>query len=545
MAGVAPEAAAQNQVTVSLEAVDLVMAEGDATDTAQLRIRFSRRLAAGEKARFDLNRTNSPDVTHPSVPNPDYGISISGAGVSAVVRLADNTPILDFIGSGAVTKTMCVNVGIPPEEFLSDRITIRVFGDRWRENDEDIRLHLLPGRGWTDYMALGNDGLTFTIVNNVLDTGAGEPNTAHFLSQKTAAPKNAGRSSFRTQRVPENASCVANCDPRDPNDARFEQTVVNVWVKFRDRVHAPATLRFRIGSTATLGAPGDGPNSGSDYWIHTSGNPSTPDEHKTAHISVSGDIGTVVLPDDIFDFKIGITLVDDRVNDSGETIILTLLDSDDLIASRDVYNEHIHKLTIYNDDPDTPESRAADDDDPPPAVLAPIAQCTSDLPANAVSVSEMEDWRDDPRYRSDPTHVARWNRALAALDPAAGSGTPMTALEAQTVTIAAGSTTVTVATTPGEAATATVADNDILAELTTSIQDVEGGLWLALYRQPARRHRPEPGHPLLQPRLALDAGNDAVGPRPQSPGHPLGTGRHPAGAYDQTGSLNPVVSVGI
>ena len=77
-------------------------------------------------------------------------------------------------------------------------------------------------------------------------------------------------------------------------------------------------------------------------------------------------------------------------------------------------------------------SVAVSDNDRRSTATAPIARCASQLPADAVSVAELERWRDDPRHRSHAEHVDRWSRALAALDPSAGRGAPMTASEAQT-----------------------------------------------------------------------------------------------------------------
>ncbi len=73
----------------------------------------------------------------------------------------------------------------------------------------------------------------------------------------------------------------------------------------------------------------------------------------------------------------------------------------------------------------------ADDDDAPPATLPPVVQCASSLPANAVSVYEVEGWRDKRKRRGNKTLEDRWNRVLSALDPAVGTGAPMAAWEAR------------------------------------------------------------------------------------------------------------------
>ena len=62
----------------------------------------------------------------------------------------------------------------------------------------------------------------------------------------------------------------------------------------------------------------------------------------------------------------------------------------------------------------------------------PIAQCASSLPGNAVSVSRVEGWRDVYKSRGNVELANLWDRVLAALDPSAGAGVPMSASEAQT-----------------------------------------------------------------------------------------------------------------
>ncbi len=57
--------------------------------------------------------------------------------------------------------------------------------------------------------------------------------------------------------------------------------------------------------------------------------------------------------------------------------------------------------------------------------------CVLSLPSDAITVSEVENWRDD---FSHAEHVQRWNRVLAALDPTKGNGeTAMTAADAATI----------------------------------------------------------------------------------------------------------------
>ena len=65
----------------------------------------------------------------------------------------------------------------------------------------------------------------------------------------------------------------------------------------------------------------------------------------------------------------------------------------------------------------------ADDDPPPPS------ECTPELPSDAVTVTEVETWRDE--YTHDE-HVSRWNRVLAALGEDTGEE-PMTAQEAKDI----------------------------------------------------------------------------------------------------------------
>ena len=52
------------------------------------------------------------------------------------------------------------------------------------------------------------------------------------------------------------------------------------------------------------------------------------------------------------------------------------------------------------------------------------------LPENAVTVAEVQGWRNDPQWVSYKAHTDRWDRVLAALGVANGA-TPMTAAEAQ------------------------------------------------------------------------------------------------------------------
>ena len=70
-------------------------------------------------------------------------------------------------------------------------------------------------------------------------------------------------------------------------------------------------------------------------------------------------------------------------------------------------------------------------DDDAPATASPIAQCASFLPGRAVSVAEVEGWRDENIRNVSVTNARRWERVLAALDPSAGAGEPMAASEAQ------------------------------------------------------------------------------------------------------------------
>ncbi len=145
------------------------------------------------------------------------------------------------------------------------------------------------------------------------------------------------------------------------------------------------------------------------------------------HYSVSGTAtrgvdytvpGTVRMLEGNSFVYIPVTVIDDRHEDSGETVVLTL-------TARPEYGlgtPHEVKMVLTNDDPDAA---------PADGTAAPVARCAADLPANAVSVAEVEGWRDDPRHRSNAAHVERWNRVLAALDPGRGAGTAMTASEAQ------------------------------------------------------------------------------------------------------------------
>ena len=153
---------------------------------------------------------------------------------------------------------------------------------------------------------------------------------------------------------------------------------------------AAITLGYTVGGTAT---------SGSDYTA------------LSGTVAVSAGAKTATIP---------VAIIDDSVEDSGETVVLTLSAGTGYALGA----EKRHTLTIVNKDQNSQLSTQA--------TPAPIVQCASDLPSNAVSVSEVTGWRDEPVNRDNANHVDRWNRLLAALDPSAGKGTPMTAKEAKT-----------------------------------------------------------------------------------------------------------------
>ena len=100
------------------------------------------------------------------------------------------------------------------------------------------------------------------------------------------------------------------------------------------------------------------------------------------------------------------TIGDDADEPDG-AITVTLEDSDDYTVSA---TQSTATVAI------------ADDDDPP----TPPA-CTVQLPANAITVAEVESWRDE---NSAASHQRRWNKVLAALGENSGE-TPMTVAEAQ------------------------------------------------------------------------------------------------------------------
>ncbi len=59
-----------------------------------------------------------------------------------------------------------------------------------------------------------------------------------------------------------------------------------------------------------------------------------------------------------------------------------------------------------------------------------LERCASYLPSNAVSVAEVEGWRD--AHSQDAAHVLRWNRVLAALGERVGAGvSPLTVAESK------------------------------------------------------------------------------------------------------------------
>ncbi|MCY4395788.1 MAG: hypothetical protein OXC10_11690 [Rhodospirillaceae bacterium] len=68
-------------------------------------------------------------------------------------------------------------------------------------------------------------------------------------------------------------------------------------------------------------------------------------------------------------------------------------------------------------------------DAPLPTPAPPMERCASHLPSDAVSVAEVEGWRD--AHAHDAALVLRWNRVLAGLGEEVGAGvSPMTVTEA-------------------------------------------------------------------------------------------------------------------
>ena len=156
----------------------------------------------------------------------------------------------------------------------------------------------------------------------------------------------------------------------------------NVTVNLAPAPQSAITLSYTVGGTAQS----------ADFSIAGSGS-----------ISVSSGAGSVNIP---------VAITDDTEREAGETVVLTLTAG----SGYSVGSPGAHTLTITDDD----------------AAQAPIAQCAASLPSNAVSVPEVEGWRDDPNHSGNQDHIDRWSRVLKALDPAAGAGTAMTASDAQT-----------------------------------------------------------------------------------------------------------------
>ncbi len=85
------------QVTVSFEAMDTWMTEGDATDTAQVRVKLGQRLLTDDVAHFSIGiGTNSTTVRHTDHVTSDYSYAITGTSVT--VSGTGSDPTLTFTG---------------------------------------------------------------------------------------------------------------------------------------------------------------------------------------------------------------------------------------------------------------------------------------------------------------------------------------------------------------------------------------------------------------------------------------------------------------
>ena len=168
-----------------------------------------------------------------------------------------------------------------------------------------------------------------------------------------------------------------------PRLVREEAGTVDVHV---DIVPAPSSelaLGFAVAGTATPGA---------DYTIP----------------GLSGRSGTLTVPAGAGRATIPVTIVDDDVEDTGETVVLTLRAS----GGYGVAAPGSVTLTILNDDP-----------------LVDGQVITADTPSGCSARQTVADYlvevRDNPKnaaVRGHPAHIAKWNRVLEAIGHDTGTG---------------------------------------------------------------------------------------------------------------------------
>ena len=176
-----------------------------------------------------------------------------------------------------------------------------------------------------------------------------------------------------------------------PRFVREEAGTVDVHVDIVPPPSSELTLGFAVAGTATPGT---------DYTIP----------------GLSGQSGTLTVPAGAGRATIPVTIVDDTVEDSAETVVLTLRAS----GGYGVAAPGSVTLTILNHDP--------------PADGQVI---TADTPSACTSRQAVADYlievRDNPpntAVRGNPVHIAKWNRVLEAIGHDTGTGlSPMPASE--------------------------------------------------------------------------------------------------------------------
>ena len=176
-----------------------------------------------------------------------------------------------------------------------------------------------------------------------------------------------------------------------PRLVREEAGTVDVHV---DIVPAPSSelaLGFAVAGTATPGA---------DYTIP----------------GLSGRSGTLTVPAGAGRATIPVTIVDDTVDDSAETVVLTLRAS----GGYGVAAPGSVTLTILNHDP------PADGQ----VITADTPSGCNARQAVAAYLIEVRDNPENTAVRGNPAHVAKWNRVLEAIGHDTGTGlSPMPASE--------------------------------------------------------------------------------------------------------------------
>ena len=133
---------------------------------------------------------------------------------------------------------------------------------------------------------------------------------------------------------------------------------------------------------------------------------------------VSGSGGTVAVPAGAGRVYIPVTIIDDTIEDDGETIIVRLQAS----GGYDPAWPNFVTVTVRNDDPDPAPDEDGDRDAPE----------TPDYTDYRTVVNYLIEVRDNPQntaVKGNAVHVAKWNRVLAAIGYTASPEEPMPASE--------------------------------------------------------------------------------------------------------------------